>query len=69
MMYSGFGVAHRLLVQELHARHALAFLGRLDPIRNTHQARSEIKWPKQDKAETHPARGQDIEVERLAVKK
>ena len=55
---TGFGVAGRLLVQELHAWHAPPFLGSLDAIGQTDQARVDLKWAKQDKAQTHPARCQ-----------
>ena len=64
----GFGVARRLLVQEFHARHTLAFLGCLDAIGQTDQARVDLKWAKQDKAQALPTRCQYVQVQAGAVK-
>jgi hypothetical protein len=68
MMYSGSGVAGRLLMQQLDTGHALALLGRLDPVSQADQALSDLKGAKQHQAQAHPAQRQDIEVQRLAVK-
>ena len=52
----------------LHARHAFAFLGRLDAIGDANQTRTDLQWTKQLKAQAHPAGGQDTTVQGLAVK-
>ena len=56
------------LVQKLDARHTFALLGSLDAVSDTYQALSDQKGAKQHQAQARPARGQNIEVERLAVK-
>ena len=54
-------------MQVFHARHAFAVLGCLDSIGDANQTRTDLKWTKQLKAQAHPAGGQDIEVQGLAV--
>ena len=54
-------------MQILHAGHAPSFLGSLDTIGQTDQARVDLEWAKQDKAQAHPARCQYVQIQADAV--
>ena len=63
----GFGVAGRLLMQQLDARHALAFFGRLDAIGENNQAGPDLERPEQREAQANPAGRELVQIQSRAM--
>ena len=63
-----FGIAGRLLVQALDGGHQLALLRRLDAVGQADQAGACTDGREQRQAQFHPAGGELVQIESLAVK-
>ena len=62
------GIAGRLLMQALDGGHQLALLGRLDAVGQADQAGARSDRREQCQAQFHPAGGELVQIESLAVK-
>jgi len=63
-----FRIAGRLLVQALDGGHQLALFGRLDAVGQADQTGARTDGREQRQAQLHPAGGELVQIESLAVK-